>query len=284
VLILAALLVAARMSAWLIAVARRQYVAVDPALLSLAARPGRDAAVPGRLVSLGVKRALSERIATAWAASPPPDEGGAMPRSDEAAEADFAALWRRLHGPAWEDVTGDNAFWLRRAHRARGVPPLSALQLAIWYRDDPVVPGLERLAKSGTLTLTTVGPLVLAEYASAIEWSSCVSGAESVVVPVRAVPHPKRYGDGTPAKPAALPPTIACALAPDRDLVEVVAALSGPGRVEIAAGESYGAGALAVACIPPPAPSFRLTITVPQPGVTSLDLYDVPGAADCARQ
>ncbi len=280
VLVIAAVVVAARMRAWLADAARYEYLVVDPALLTLASRPGRDAAAPGRLVSLGVKRALAERIATAWSRFPSVDAAESSPVED--GEADFAALWHRLHGPAWEDATGDNGFWLRLAHRARPRPAETSRQLAIWYRDDPVVDALEQLPKSNAVTLTRVGPLVLAEYASTIDYASCASDGSPIVVPMRAVPQPKRYGDGTPEKPRELPSRLTCGLAPERGVTRVVAALSGPGRVDVVVeGQGAGAGPVTAACIPPPARVFQLWLDVPPAGATALDLYDVPAAAGC---
>jgi SAM-dependent methyltransferase len=100
--IVAALWLGGQSGRWLAASAHHGYLAVDPSALTLDGHGGRDAAAPGRLLSLGAKRA----VATVLADEP----------------ADFATRWRATHGPAFDDVTGDNGFWLARVSSGASIP------------------------------------------------------------------------------------------------------------------------------------------------------------------
>lgn len=278
----AALVVALHLGGWLRLAAARGFTPIDPALLTLDARPGADASARGRLVAVGVKRELALLAARAVPA------------------ADFGELWRRLHGPAFEDATGDHGFWMRwaRARAGRAGAPGPVPELAIWYADDPEARAVARARPPGPVPpaggagraegggVARVGPLLIAVYAPALDYGSCRAGGAPVVVPVRAVPHPKRYGDGRPLRPAALPARLECALAPGAGAVRVVARLEGPGTVRVAtdgaAGDAGPASALCVARGPAPR-AVRVEVALPPGATSALDLYDVPFGAGCGR-
>jgi hypothetical protein len=266
IVVTASLVLALQSARWLAASAHHGYVALQPAPLALDGAGGRDAAVPGRLLAVGVKR----DVATLLAAEP----------------ADFATRWRTVHGPAFDDATGDNGFWLARA-TAAPARALTALRHAVlWYRDDP---GAPTGAPPG-VELTDVGPLRIARYAPAILYDACRDAQGPVAVPIRVVPAPRRYGDGTIARSATLPTHVDCAVAPGAGGVRVVVAV-GAGTVSLAdaGGVRSPAGATTDLCIPrgnQPA-AFGIDVVLPPNTPSDLDLYERPdaecGAAKIAR-
>ncbi len=203
---------------------------------------------------------------------------------------EVSTLDQRAHGPALADVSGDNGFWFRwyadRAGVSRGSD--DGRHFAVWYRDDPIAVALAS-APVGTREIerATVGPLFVARYRPAIDYASCRGDGRPLAVPVRLLPHPKRYGDGTRAMPGTLPGVIECALATGEGATRVVAALGGPGAVVLVGADGTRstpgpATALCIARSSAPAP-LRVEITR-VPGTTSdLDLYDVPLGAGCAQ-
>jgi hypothetical protein len=266
---------------WLAVGARAGYLVVRPAALALDGAGGRDAARPGRLLTVGSKRALAALLA-----------------SDP---ADFPTRWRTTHGPAFDDATGDNGFWLRRASvpEDADAPPsgtgarpgadaaspadgASPRHAVLWYRDDPTAPP----AAAPGFALDAVGPLVVARYRPAILHASCRDADGPVAVPIRVVPHPRRYGDGRVARPARLPARVTCAVAAGEGATRVVAAV---GAGTVALRDAAGGGS-------PPAPSsslcvvrgarpvtFTIAVDVPAGAAADLDLYERPDPA-CAAE
>jgi hypothetical protein len=218
---------------------------------------GRDAAVPGRLVTTGVKRAVA----------------AALPR------ASVATRWLATHGPAFDDATGDNGFWFLHASPSEGTSS-PGLHGAIWYRDDPAAP---RVPTPG-FELVEVGPLVIARYDPAVAYDACRDERGLVTVPIRTVPHPRRYGDGTIARPTALPARIECAVAAGVGATRVVAAVSA-GTVALRDAVGIGAppGRTSSLCIPrgPQPVPFAIEIALPAGAASDLDLYERPDP-DCA--
>jgi hypothetical protein len=239
---------------------------VAPAALTLDDRAGKDAAVPGRLTTVAVKRRAAALAATL---------GG-----------DFETLWLRLHGPAFGDATGDNGFWLRwfLAH-APAVPSQRGTDrhLTWWSADDPVAVALAAMPPSATVELTRIGPLLAARYAPTIDYDACQADGVAVAVPIRVTPDPRRYGDGTPALPRTLPVHLACALrAASTAETRIVAALGGDGTVVLAVdGLSTPPAPTAALCAPAGERSVQLTIVRPAAAPAELDLYDVPLAIGC---
>jgi hypothetical protein len=267
----AALVLAVQLGGWLEQVGAHGFMPVDPALLTLDERPGADAASRARMVTVGVKRQVAGVLA---------ETGG-----------DFADLWGRLHGPAFDDATGDNGFWLRwqLAERASGMPPATGgtLHVGIWYADDPRAPAPGG-DDAGGATTVRVGPLLLARYQPTIDYASCRGDGSPVAVPLRVVPHPKRYGDGRPERPRTLPRRIECDLLPGAGEVRVVARLDGAGTVRVVsqagAGERAEPGPESARCLRrTPAPrSVVVEIDLPAGAESALDLYDVPSGSGCA--
>ena len=259
--VLAALVAASASALWLRAVGAHGYLVLDPAPLTLDGTGGRDAAAPGKLVTLGVKRA----VAAVVAAEPAP----------------FAERWLATHGPAFDDATGDNGFWLARA--STSAPPATAIgHAALWYRDDPAAP---RTAPAG-VTLAEVGPFVIARYRPVILYDRCRDANGAVRVPIRVVPDPRRYGDGTPVRPAALPARVECAVAAGRGGVRVVAAV-GAGTVALEGpdGARGVTGRVSTLCIGRgDAPvAFAVGVARPDGVAAELDLYEQPDPA-CAGE
>ncbi len=257
----AALVPSAAATLWLRDVAAYGHLVLDPAPLTLDGTGGRDAAVRGKLVTAGVKRA----VAAAVAVEPAP----------------FAERWLATHGPAFDDVTGDNGFWLARAS-VPSAPPAALTHAALWYRDDPTAPHTPTCG----FTLADVGPFVLARYQPAILYDRCRDGDGPIRVPVRIVPDPRRYGDGTIARPTTLPPRVECAVAGGRGAVRVVAAI-GAGTVTLtgpdgAPGPTDRVSTLCIARGEAPVP-FTITLVPPDGASTELDLYEQPDPR-CARE
>ena len=286
---------------WLHLVARSGYTPVDPILLSLDRRPGPDAVIAGRLVTLGVKRAVAA-VMTAEADTP----DASRPR------VEFDTLWRRLHGPAFADATGDNAFWARwSAVRVR--PPAGSAErslaatepedveapgsvtaasisadperhVGLWYLDHPTAVVLAASSADDVESLV-VGPLLVVRYRPAIDYQSCRGDGVPLPVPVRVVPHPKRYGDGTVAMPRSLPVLIECTLAPGTGRTRVVAALGGSGALTLRGpdGERSAPGRESALCMARSAlpTSVRVEIEAESGGASDLDLYDLPKGVGC---
>ena len=261
----ASLLLVVQLAAFLSQVDRHGYLAVEPQLLSLDARPGADAAAPGRMLSVRWQRAFAEYAARS---------GGS-----------FATRWQRLHGPALGDVAGDNGFWLRWAlARGEHTQGEAATHLVVWYDDAPLVPALAAVRAAEDVELTAFGPLRVARYVPAIDYASCRSPEGPVDVPIRIVPHPKRYGDGRPKRPRSLPFRIECPLRPGTTPVRLVAHLDGPGTVRLRhadiASRAAGTATLCVARTTRPQP-FAIEIALPEDAAAAFDLYDISGV-DCA--
>ena len=216
------------------------------------------AAAPGRLLTLGVKRDLAALLA----ADPAP----------------FADRWESIHGPAVDDATGDNGFWLARAAAPSGAapPPRHAV---LWYRDDPSAPA----QATSRFTIVDVGPLRVARYRPAIVYTSCrdADGAPAPV-PIRVLPAPRRYGDGTIARPAVLPERITCDLDVPETGVRVVAAV-GSGTVEVGEeGARHGdSGATSSVCIGGGPRRTRVVVILGAAASGEVDLYERPDP-DCA--
>ncbi len=257
--IVAALFLGVAGAAWLRAIARHGYLVLDPAPLTLDHGGGRDAATPGRLVTAGSKRAIAAAVAT----EPAP----------------FAVRWLATHGPAFDDATGDNGFWLLHAGASAAEPPPAVTHAALWYRDDPGAPAV---ATPG-FELVTSGPLLVVRYRATIRYDLCRDGGGRLTVPMRVVPHPRRYGDGTPARPAALPGRIECAVDAGAGATRVVAAV-GAGTVTLHGenGATGASGRESTLCVPRhadrPAP-FAVTIALPAGARSDLDLYERPDPA-----
>jgi hypothetical protein len=271
---------AARVAAWLAGVAGAGVIALEPALLTLDGTPTRDAPSAGRVVTLGIKRRVAA-FATA-------------------AGGDLGEVWMRLHGPAWSDATGDNGFWTDWYARAQGGVPAALRDrrhVAVWYRDDPTAARIwERLGASGAgaddgpfvagdVEATLAGPLLAVRYPPAVDYTACRALGTPVTVPIRVVPDPKRYGDGAPAKPGALPSRVECALAPGGGATLVVAALDGAGTVVLVGPDGTRAppGLVSARCVQRGAAPVPFTIEIDDHGGAGgeLDVYDVPLGAGC---
>jgi Dolichyl-phosphate-mannose-protein mannosyltransferase len=263
----AAAVLGVHLGGWLRLVAERGYMPVEPALLTLDGRPGRDAATPGRLLTLRVKRAAAESVATL---------GGG-----------FADLWLRTHGPAFGDASGDNGFWLRWAlarQRDATVPRggVAARHVALWYRSDPVAVALARQADGVDVAVTEVGPLSVVRYASAIDYASCLAEGVPITVPIRVLPAPRRYGDGTPPRPQILPRLVTCRLEPGGGSTRVVAALDGSGTVRVrGGGREATAGSESALCIARAPTGVTFTVEILPEGPAALDVYDLPLGLGC---
>lgn len=253
-LIAAGLVLATWTARWLAAIERHGYVALAPAALALDGAGGRDAAVPGRLPTAGAKRDLAALLAEE--------------------PATFAARWSSLHGPAFDDATGDNGFWLTRAstNDAPTSPPRHAV---VWYRDDPAAPH----AASARFELSDVGPFRVARYRPAITYATCRGPDGAVDVPMRLLPAPRRYGDGTIARPRALPARVECEIAAGEGATRVVAAVT-RGTVVLGdvAGGRGASGAASSLCVRRASAPTRITIdvTLPPSEASDLDLYEQP--------
>ena len=107
-----------------------------------------------------------------------------------------------------------------------------------------------------------------------------------VAVPVRVVPAPRRYGDGTIARSPDLPARIECELHPGSGATRVVAAVTtGRSRCRTPAGTRSPAGATSTLCIAArrsPAP-FIDRDRAPSGTAGDLDLYERPDPA-CRRK
>ncbi len=266
----AALLLAGGTAQWLRRVAAAQYMQVDPLWLTLDGRPGRDARSPGRIVTLDTKR----RAAVLAAAL-----GG-----------DAEDVWRRLHGPALADATGDNAFWVRFAvaHPPDGASTTrDGEQLAFWYADDPTAVTLSESPARSDVRVARVGPLVAATYRSRIDYASCRNGdGGAVAMPIRVFPDPRRYGDGTPELPATLPERVSCLLRAAEEgsaARRVIASLGGVGTVRLGTDTQEGVAARETSlCVPAGAIGLRLDVARVDDVRADLDLYDLPPGIACA--
>jgi len=276
--LVAALVLASGTARWLRRVALAQYIPVDPIWLTLDGRPGRDATSPGRILTLDAKRRAGALAAAL---------GG-----------DAADVWLRLHGPAFADATGDNAFWVRfaidervagRAAPASDVPPGG--HVAFWYGDDPLGTALAALPSTPALAVTRVGPLVAATYRPRIDYAACQGDGRPLPLPMRVVPDPRRYGDGTVELPAALPRHVACPLrdgtgatASDGEQ-RLTAALGGAGTVRVSTETRDGVAAressLCVAARG--AATVRLDVAPDAGARADLDLYELPPGIGCER-
>ncbi len=263
-LVLAATLVlGGALARWIALAARHGYLAVHPAALALDGMGGRDAPTPGRLPTFGTKRAVAAALATE--------------------PADFATRWRRAHGPAFDDVTGDNGFWWRRASTAEPTAGASVRHVVLWYRDDPTAPTVPIEG----FTLETHGPIVVARYHPTIAYETCRDEeGGAIAVPIRLEPDPRRYGDGTIARPAMLPRRITCALAGGAGAASVVASVTaGTVTVRAADGGSGTTGTTSVLCVGQDARPATIVIDVAQPtgAPSDLDLYERPDPACAAK-
>ncbi len=256
VLVAAATLLGGWDACWLATTARYGYIALAPAGLTLDGVGSRDAAVPGRLLTVGVKRDLAALLA----------DGGAT----------FPARWASVHGPAFDDATGDNGFWLARAPAAVGEAG-APRHAALWYRDDRGAPA----AASPRFELVDVGPLRVARYRPAIAYGSCRDdGGAFVAVPIRVVPAPRRYGNGTPARPASLPRRVTCEVDVPAGGVRVVASVGG-GAVTVRddAGRSGATAAASTLCLAAGPRRARVVIEAAHDAAGELDLYERPDPA-----
>ena len=250
------------------------YIPLDPVALTLDGRPARDAPSPGRLTTVAVKRSAGAVAASLG--------------------TDYETVWRRVHGPALADATGDNGFWFHWSIEQRDARATRAASdgrhLAFWYRDDPFAARLAVAPPQAAVDGVAIGPLLAMRYPTSIDYRSCQADGVPVMVPIRATPYPLRYGDGTPQRPPTLPARIRCAVdgsaAGERFLV---AALGGEGMVTLAIGD--GQATLASAgdplanevrlCVVPTAREVRLAIERPHDTPAELDLYDVPLVGGC---
>ncbi len=269
---------------WLWRVRAAGYVPVEPVWLTLDGRPGRDASSRGRVTTLEVKRRAALVAATL--------------------DGDFDTLWNRIHGPALADATGDNGFWVRwsldeAATRGRDASSSDSRHLAFWYVDDPTALALAAAPPDAAVELTRIGPLLAVRYPSILDYGTCGDDGATARVPIRVVPDPRRYGDGTPALPATLPSRLSCALraasvtrasagavadaGSHAEARQVVAALGGEGTVAIAAdGRSTPPAQVAALCVArADTAAVRLTIERRPDAPAELDLYDVPLGVGC---
>jgi hypothetical protein len=256
--VVSSLVLGAALVRWIATAAAQGYLVVHPAALALDGAGGRDASAPGRLPTVATKRA----VADALAADP----------------ADFATRWRTTHGSAFDDVTGDNGFWLRRTATAPHTSAAATRHASVWYRDDPNAPAT---ATDG-FTLETHGPIVLARYEPRIAYHTCRDEQDPVALPIRVVPDPRRYGDGTLVRATGLPRRITCTLAAASGATTVVAAItSGSVVLRDAEGRAGTAGAVSTLCLrgsADPAP-VTIEVTVPAGVASDLDLYERPDPA-----
>lgn len=284
-ILVATVILAVASGAWIRRVAIAGYVPVDPAALTLDTRPGRDVPHAGRVTTVAVKRRAAAVAATL---------GG-----------DVETVWNRMHGPAFADATGDNAFWVRWSLAQARAPggelaypePDSTARagprhLAFWYRDDAIAVGLAAAPANAEISTTMIGPLLAVRYTPRLDYASCRAGdGTPVAVPIRVIPDPRRYGDGTPTLPPVLPATVDCDARADCDVAGgcaderlVVAALGGAGTVALAAGErGTPAASVAALCtaLDPHRGRVRAAIERPDGAAAELDLYDVPLGAGC---
>ena len=260
--VVSSLVLGGALARWIATTAAHGYLVVHPAALALEGAGGRDASAPGRLPTVATKRAIAAALGKA--------------------PADFAVRWRTMHGPAFDDVTGDNGFWLRRAMTtAQGGDP-AARHVALWYRDDPTAPA----APTEGVTLEIHGPIVLARYRPTIAYDTCRDEQGPVAVPIRVVPDPRRYGDGTLARATGLPGRITCTMAPGSGATAVVAAVtSGAVVLRDAEGQAGTGGATSTLCMrggAEPVP-FTIEVAVPVGVASDLDLYERPDPACAAK-
>ncbi|MCC6767363.1 MAG: hypothetical protein IT293_22160 [Deltaproteobacteria bacterium] len=241
---------------WLATIARHGYLALAPAALTLDGAGGRDAPVPGRLLTMGVKRELAALLA---------DDGAAFP-----------ARWASVHGPAFDDATGDNGFWL-----ARAAPPSGGARaprhVVLWYRDDPGAP----VVAPPRFELVDLGPLRVARYRPAVAYESCRGDdGAPVTVPIRVLPAPRRYGDGTIARPTSLPRRVTCEIDVPAGGVRVVASVgSGTVTVREDAGPSGSAGSASALCFANGPRRARVVVDASADAAGELDLYERPDPA-----
>jgi hypothetical protein len=275
----AALILAGGTARWLRRVAIAQYIPVDPVWLTLDGRPGRDAPSPGRIVTLAGKRRVGALAAAL---------GG-----------DVAEVWRRLHGPAFADATGDNGFWVRFALDGVGHDAAASgsaahdgggAHLAFWYADDPVAVALTALPATPRIDVARAGPLVAVTYRPRLDYASCQGDGRAVTVPIRVVPDPRRYGDGTPELPAELPQHVTCRLRDEvaeagEDEQRLTASLGGNGTVRLSTDTREGvAGHESSLCVPlHGVAAVRLDVERNPDARADLDLYDVPAGTGCER-
>lgn len=254
------LVLGAALVQWIATITAHGYLAVHPAALALDGAGGRDASAPGRLPTVATKRAVANALAEN--------------------REDFGTRWRTAHGPAFDDVTGDNGFWFQRT--ATGGSDLDARHVAFWYRDDPSAP---TTAADG-VTLETHGPIVLARYEPRIAYHTCRDEQGPVALPIRVVPDPRRYGDGTLVRATGLPRRVTCMLAASSGATTVVAAVtSGSVVLRDAAGNAGAVSATSTLCVPggvDPAP-VTIEVTVPAGVASDLDLYDRPDPTCAAK-
>ncbi len=255
-LVAAALVSGVASARWLANVATHGYVALQPAALTLDGTAGRDASIAGRLLTLGVKR----EVATLLGAEP----------------ATMAARWASVHGPAFDDLTGDNGFWLGGASvpSSASAPPRHAV---VWYRDDPSAPS----GAAPGFDLVDVGPLRIARYQPTIDYGTCRDDADRpIVVPIRVVPAPRRYGDGTIARPSTLPTRVTCDLAAGQGGTRVVAAVT-HGTVVLRGGDgtTSRAAPITTLCVRRGEQPTPITITTDGATASDLDLWERPDAA-----
>jgi hypothetical protein len=215
-------------------------------------------------VAVGAKRALAAALAADGLA--------------------FAERWHATHGPAFDDATGDNGFWLARGARSDAAETAtgpSRRHAVIWYRDDPSAP----TAAVAGVEIAAIGPFTVARYAPAIDYASCRDARGPVVVPVRVLPAPRRYGDGTVARAPTLPARIDCTLAPGTDATSIVAAVTA-GTVTLraagVAGATAAASSLCLRRAGAPVP-FTIETALPDGTAADLDLYERPDP-DCAAR
>jgi hypothetical protein len=284
----ASLVLALDMVMWLTHVARSGYISIDLAPLSLDASGKRDAGLAGRVLSVGVLRAAAATLT--------------------ASHAPVETVWLTTHGPAFDDATGDNAFWLRwqaqqgatPTSRGAASPDADGIataerrgdgiqhgtrdadleHAALWYQDDPAAPRPRPDSDD-----VIVGPLVIVRYTPTITYASCTANGAPITVPIRLLPHPRRYADGTRQRPSTLPRRIDCAVAPGTGATTVVAAVTaGSVTLTEAGGRRGRTDRESMVCVRrggEPSP-FTIEIDLP-PGMTSdLDLYERLDGGACA--
>ncbi|MEO6029486.1 MAG: hypothetical protein ABIR79_21695 [Candidatus Binatia bacterium] len=259
IVVAATLVLGAHLASWIAVGARHGYVALNPAALSLDGAGGRDAPVAGRLVTAGVKRALAAALA---------DEPALL-----------ATRWLAVHGPAFDDATGDNGFWLAQhasesSASPAATPVSSPRHVVLWYREDPTAPTVP----TDDVALVSVGPLIVARYHPTIDYAGCHDEHGPVPLPARVVPSPRRYGDGTIARPATLPTRVDCTLAPGVGGARIVAAMSAGTVTLHAAGATGATAATSTLCVrrgDVPTP-FTIETALPAGAVSDLDLYERP--------
>ena len=274
----ACVLLAVVLAGWVWRVRDLGYVPVDPAYLTLDGKPGRDAPSRGRVTTLEVKRRAAVLAAPL--------------------AHDFDALWHRVHGPAFPDASGDNGFWMRWALDEAATPAGDGTgsdrrHLAFWYGDDPTAVALAAAAPEEGVDLTHVGPLLAVRYPSMLDYDACVGDAVATRVPIRVVPDPRRYGDGTTALPSTLPSRVSCPLRagpPDAAAAEVrragrqvVATLGGEGTVAVEADGQRSAppARIAAICVARGAAAVGVAIVRSPDAPAELALSDVPLGVGC---